>query len=164
MLKVCLYCDHTYDSNDAILGKCPLCREIEPKQIQGFTRSKHPLYNRWKLLTGYAGIEYDKTFSTFYLFVKWFNSKTNNLADVVMRRDANAGFTVDNCYVDISNYSGTKRRLFLKLSETERASLKKLISDGHSATKIGKAFGVSTPTAKNLIEDCKRHEQMAKYA
>ena len=164
MLKTCLYCDHTYDTINAVRGVCPLCHYLEPKHIQGFVRSKHPLYGRWKHIIDHANVEIDETFKSFYLFTKWFNSKTQNFSDVVMRRKSEDGYTVDNCYVDINNYSGNRRRLFLKLSDTERASLKHLIQQGQSATKIGKVFGVSTKTAQTMVEDHKRHEQMLKYA
>ena len=164
MQKTCLYCDHIFDTNTVMNGKCPVCHELEPKRIQGYTRSKHPLYGKWIRIKDHALVDFDATFNTFYLFTRWFSRNSTNFQDIVQRRDLSKGFTVDNCYIDINYYPGRKRRLFLKLTDQEKASLKTLVNNGHSVAQIAKLFGVSHPTAQNMIEDHKRHEQMAKYA
>lgn len=164
MLKKCLYCDSTYDPADAIKGKCPMCLEIEPKRIQGYQRSKHPLYARWTQMQNHAMMTYDKTFKSFYLFTKWFSERSTNFSSVVIRRELEKGFTVENCYVDTVGHQGSRTRLFLRLDHHQRVQLKTLVDQGFSENQIAGVFGIAHTTAHRLVEDHKRHEQMAKYA
>ena len=163
MEKMCLYCDRVYDSNEAVKGKCPHCFEIEPKRIQGYQRSKHPLYSRWLQMQNHAMMTYDTTFKNFYLFTKWFSARSTNFSSVVMRKEPENGFTTANCYVDTVGHQGTRTRLFLRLRPEQRQQLKTLVDGGYSESQIAGVFGIAYTTAKRLVEDHKRHEQMAKY-
>lgn len=160
MNKTCHFCDTIYETNTDHI--CPVCRGVEPKRIFGYSRSKHPLYPRWKGICQQL-LPRDETFNTFYLFVKWFNSKSKTLSDSVIRRDWNKGFSVENCFVDHQGYAFTKQSTFEKLTPEEHAKLKVCIELGHSVTQISETFYLTYPTAKKLIADFKRHQLMAKY-
>ena len=164
MLKICLYCDHNYDTSEAVRGGCPQCFEIEPKHIQGYRRSKHPLYNRWIQMQNFAMMDYDATFKSFYLFTKWFSERSSNFSSIVIRKEPEKGFTIQNCYVDTVGHQGSRTRLFLHLDVHQRQQLKTLVDRGYSENQIAKVFGIAHTTAKRLVEDHKRHEQMVKYA
>lgn len=162
---ICLFCNA--DKNEAYVSNnpnkvCPFCFDKEPTKIDGFTRSRHPLYPRWNQLKERL-IEKDKTFSNFYLFTLWFKKYSTNFQSVIVRCDQAQGFTEKNCYVDTTTRYKGRHSMFSTLTEAEYQVLEKSLLGGSTTLEIAKKFGISFPTAKRLIADYQKHTRMSKY-
>ena len=149
MDKTCIYCDTKYTDRN-----CPNCPGVEPKQIDGYLRTKHPLYQRWLRLRNDYTHECDETFFTFYTFVKWFKTQSTDYTHMLCRRNQNLGWTVDNCFVS-ANTKKRRHSFFEKMTMEERQKFYKILDNGFGITQIQDFYNIQHPTAKRLIKEAK---------
>lgn len=127
----------------------------EPRIIEGFKRTYHPLYPRWQRLIHDPYWDCDPIFKSFYSFTQWFNSQFQNQPIdhtlVLKRRNQTIPWTIKNTYLS-SNRQNNRQPLFDSLTEQQKQQLNQLIQQNATISRISHVFKIHWETAKRLRE------------
>ena len=125
----------------------------EPRIIDGYKRSYHPLYSRWQRMMKDPFWDCDPIFKSFYGFTQWFNSQFHNqpvnYTLVLKRRNQTLPWTIENTYLS-TNRQTNRQPLFDSLTEQQKQQLNQLISQNATISRISHVFKIHRQTAKRL--------------
>ena len=125
----------------------------EPRIIEGYKRTYHPLYYRWQRMMRDPYWDCDLIFKSFYGFTQWFNSQFHNqpvdYTLVLKRRNQTLPWTIENTYLS-TNRQTNRQPLFDSFTEQQKQQLNQLISQNATISRISHVFKINRKTAKRL--------------
>ena len=129
----------------------------EPRIIDGYKRSHHPLYYRWQRMIKDPFWDCDPIFKSFYSFTQWFNNQFHNQFDnqpvnytlVLKRRNQTLPWTIENTYLS-SNRQTNRQPLFDSFTDKQKQQLNLLIAQNATISRISHVFKINWRTAKRL--------------
>ena len=125
----------------------------EPRIIEGYKRTYHPLYYRWQRMMRDPYWDCDLIFKSVYGFTQWFNSQLPNppvdYTLVLKRRNQTLPWTIENTYLS-TNRQTNRQPLFDSFTEQQKQQLNQLISQNATISRISHVFKINRKTAKRL--------------